>query len=31
MLDNAIYGFLVGEVFMRADSPGQKMRQLFAL
>jgi indole-3-glycerol phosphate synthase len=31
MLDNHIYGFLVGEVFMRADSPGQKMRQLFAL
>ncbi|ASF46939.1 indole-3-glycerol phosphate synthase TrpC [Methylovulum psychrotolerans] len=31
MLDNGIYGFLVGEAFMRADSPGQKMRDLFAL
>lgn len=31
MLDNAIYAFLVGEVFMRAESPGQKMRELFAL
>jgi indole-3-glycerol phosphate synthase len=31
MLDNAIYAFLVGEVFMRANSPGQKMRELFAL
>lgn len=31
MLDNDIYAFLVGEVFMRAASPGQKMRELFAL
>lgn len=31
MLDNGIYTFLVGESFMRADSPGQKMRELFAL
>ncbi|MDD5271191.1 MAG: indole-3-glycerol phosphate synthase TrpC [Methylovulum sp.] len=31
MLDNGIYSFLVGEAFMRADSPGQKMRELFAL
>ena len=31
MLDNDIYAFLVGEVFMRAVSPGQKMRELFAL
>ena len=31
MLDNDIYTFLVGEVFMRAESPGQKMRELFAL
>ncbi len=31
MLDNGIYGFLVGESFMRADSPGQKMRELFNL
>jgi indole-3-glycerol phosphate synthase len=31
MLDNDIYAFLVGEAFMRAESPGQKMRELFAL
>lgn len=31
MLDHDIYAFLVGEVFMRAASPGQKMRELFAL
>lgn len=31
MLDNGIYAFLVGEAFMKADSPGQKMRELFAL
>jgi len=31
MLNNDIYAFLVGEVFMRAESPGQKMRELFAL
>jgi indole-3-glycerol phosphate synthase len=31
MLDNEIYTFLVGEAFMRAESPGQKMRELFAL
>jgi indole-3-glycerol phosphate synthase len=31
MLDNDIYAFLVGESFMRADSPGQKMRELFSL
>jgi indole-3-glycerol phosphate synthase len=31
MLDNEIYTFLVGESFMRAESPGQKMRELFAL
>lgn len=31
MLDNEIYTFLVGEVFMRAESPGQKMKELFAL
>ncbi|MCQ8104049.1 indole-3-glycerol phosphate synthase TrpC [Methylomonas sp. SURF-2] len=29
MLDNGIYTFLVGEAFMRAESPGQKMRELF--
>jgi indole-3-glycerol phosphate synthase len=31
MLDNDIYAFLVGEAFMRAESPGQKMRELFSL
>ena len=31
MLDNDIYAFLIGEAFMRADSPGQKMRELFGL
>ncbi|MFI3157776.1 MAG: indole-3-glycerol phosphate synthase TrpC [Methylococcaceae bacterium] len=31
MLDNGIYTFLVGEAFMRAESPGQKMRELFEL
>lgn len=31
MLDNQIFAFLVGEVFMRAESPGQKMRALFSL
>ncbi len=31
MLDNEIYTFLVGEAFMRADSPGAKMRELFSV
>ncbi len=31
MLDNDIYAFLIGEAFMRAESPGQKMRELFGL
>jgi indole-3-glycerol phosphate synthase len=31
MLNNGIYAFLVGESFMRAESPGQKMRELFSL
>lgn len=30
MMDNGIYCFLVGEAFMRAEHPGQKMRELFA-
>lgn len=31
MMDNGIYSFLVGESFMRAEQPGQKMRALFDL
>ncbi|MGZ8097247.1 MAG: indole-3-glycerol phosphate synthase TrpC, partial [Methylosarcina sp.] len=31
MIDNGIYAFLVGEAFMRAESPGEKMRELFGL
>ncbi len=31
MLDNDVFAFLVGESFMRAESPGQKMRELFSL
>lgn len=31
MTDNGIFTFLVGEAFMRAESPGQKMRELFQL
>ena len=31
MLDNGVYSFLIGEAFMRAESPGQKMRELFSL
>jgi indole-3-glycerol phosphate synthase len=30
MMDNGVFTFLVGEAFMRAESPGQKMRELFA-
>lgn len=30
MLDNEIYGFLVGESMMRADDPGAKLKELFA-
>lgn len=29
MTNQGIYGFLVGESFMRADDPGQKLRELF--
>lgn len=29
MEGQGVYGFLVGEAFMRAESPGQKMRELF--
>ena len=30
MMDGGIYGFLIGETLMRADDPGQKIRELFA-
>lgn len=30
MLDNGIYSFLIGEAFMKADSPGKKMREIFS-
>lgn len=31
MQDNGVYAFLVGEAFMRAEKPGQKMRELFGM
>ncbi len=30
MLENDIYGFLVGESMMRAEQPGEKLQELFA-
>lgn len=29
MRDNAVHGFLVGEAFMRAEEPGERLRALF--
>ncbi len=29
MLDHGVYGFLVGESFMRAPNPGEKLKELF--
>ena len=29
MRDNNIHTFLVGEAFMRADDPGEKLKELF--
>jgi len=29
MLSNDVYGFLVGEAFMKAEHPGEKLKQLF--
>lgn len=31
MKDNNVHGFLVGEAFMRADDPGEKLAELFGL
>jgi len=31
LMEQGIYTFLVGEAFMRAEHPGQKMRELFGL
>jgi len=30
MRDHNVHAFLVGESFMRADDPGQKLAELFA-
>ena len=30
MTDRGIYGFLIGESFMRAPEPGEKLRELFS-
>jgi indole-3-glycerol phosphate synthase len=30
MRKHGVHGFLVGETFMRADDPGEKLAELFA-
>ncbi|MDH5185254.1 MAG: indole-3-glycerol-phosphate synthase TrpC, partial [Gammaproteobacteria bacterium] len=30
MRDNGVNAFLVGEAFMRADEPGEKLKELFS-
>ncbi len=30
MNDNGVYAFLIGEAFMRVESPGEKLKELFA-
>ena len=29
MRNHQVYGFLVGEAFMRAPEPGEKLREMF--
>lgn len=29
MMDRGVYGFLIGETFMRADDPGAKLKEMF--
>lgn len=31
MIDRGVYGFLIGETFMRADDPGAKLKALFEI
>lgn len=31
MMENGVYGFLVGEAFMRAEDPGRRLAELFGL